>query len=112
MNSGTPGLRSIITARRIPICLMEENTVAILSEGGGTANWDDIKEIEEMLPSIFIVSQVEVAEGSEGVAVKVEHARGAKCERCWNWSETVGQDSRFPTIDARCVGQLKEGWGL
>ena len=70
------------------------------------------KEIEEMLTSIFIVSQVEVVEGSEGLAVKVEHARGAKCERCWNWSETVGQDPGFPTIDARCVRQLKEGWGL
>jgi isoleucyl-tRNA synthetase len=71
------------------------------------------KEIEDMLPSIFIVSQVElVEEGSEGVRVSVEHASGTKCERCWNWSETVGQDSRFPTIDARCVRQIEEGWVL
>ena len=70
------------------------------------------KEIEEVLPSIFIVSQVELVEGSESLAVKIEHARGAKCERCWNWSETVGQEPRLPTIDARCVRQLVEGWGL
>jgi hypothetical protein len=37
MNSGTPGLRSIRKAGRIPIWLMEENTVEILTEGGGTA---------------------------------------------------------------------------
>jgi isoleucyl-tRNA synthetase len=70
------------------------------------------KSIEDKLPSIFIVSQVELRQGSGGLTVTVEHARGAKCERCWNWSETVGQDARFPTIDARCVGQIKEGWSL
>jgi isoleucyl-tRNA synthetase len=71
------------------------------------------KGIEDMLPSIFIVSQVELREQeSEGLSVRVEHASGAKCERCWNWSETVGRDARFPTIDARCVSQIKEGWGL
>jgi isoleucyl-tRNA synthetase len=71
------------------------------------------KGIEEMLPSVFIVSQVELREQETGgLSVRVEHAGGAKCERCWNWSETVGQDARFPTIDARCVSQIKEGWGL
>lgn len=71
------------------------------------------KRIQDTLPSIFIVSQVELREQeSGGPAITVEHASGAKCERCWNWSETVGRDARFPTIDARCVGQIKEGWGL
>jgi isoleucyl-tRNA synthetase len=71
------------------------------------------KTIEDTLPSIFIVSQVELLEEeSGGFRVSVEHASGAKCERCWNWSETVGQDARFPTIDARCVRQIEEGWGL
>ena len=48
MNSGTPGLRSIRKAGRIPIWLMEENTVEILTEGGGTATWDDLKEMVEL----------------------------------------------------------------
>jgi len=48
MNSGTPGLRSIRKAGRIPIWLMEENTVEILTEGGGTATWDDIKQMVEL----------------------------------------------------------------
>jgi isoleucyl-tRNA synthetase len=69
------------------------------------------KRIEDMLPSIFIVSQVDLLEESSGLAVRVEHAAGAKCERCWNWSETVGQDKKYPTIDARCVRQIEEGWG-
>ena len=68
--------------------------------------------IEDMLPSVFIVSQVELLEEGSGVAVRVEHATGAKCERCWNWSETVGQDPRVPEVDARCIRQLEGGWGL
>ena len=42
--------------------------------------------------------------------VDVEHADGLKCERCWNWSSSVGADDRFPTIDSRCVRQIEEGW--
>jgi isoleucyl-tRNA synthetase len=66
---------------------------------------------EDQLPSIFIVSQVALHRGDEGgVRVEVEHADGLKCERCWNWSTSVGADARFPTIDARCVRQIEEGW--
>jgi isoleucyl-tRNA synthetase len=79
----------------------------------GSEQYALFKTIEEVLPSIFIVSQVELLEEeSGGLGVRVEHASGAKCERCWNWSETVGHDARFPTIDARCVRQIEEGWGL
>jgi isoleucyl-tRNA synthetase len=42
--------------------------------------------------------------------VEVEHASGSKCERCWNWSDTVGEDVRYPTLDERCVRQIEEGW--
>jgi isoleucyl-tRNA synthetase len=71
-----------------------------------------LKKYEEQLASLFIVSEV-VLQASEDdtLAVEVEHAAGAKCERCWNWSTTVGQDGRYPTLDARCVKQVEEGWG-
>jgi isoleucyl-tRNA synthetase len=78
----------------------------------GPDHYEVLKSIEEMLPSIFIVSEVVLLEGDPGgIKVKVEHAEGAKCERCWNWSKTVGQDPRFPTVDERCVRQIEEGWG-
>jgi isoleucyl-tRNA synthetase len=70
-----------------------------------------LKPYEDQLPAIFIVSQVELLESvNDGLEIKVEHAKGSKCERCWNWSETVGQDPRYPTLDARCVRQIEEGW--
>ncbi|HEY7545135.1 MAG TPA: class I tRNA ligase family protein, partial [Blastocatellia bacterium] len=70
-----------------------------------------LERYNDQLASIFIVSQVELQRSEqEGLRVEVERASGAKCERCWNWSETVGQDARFPTLDARCVRQIEEGW--
>jgi isoleucyl-tRNA synthetase len=71
-----------------------------------------LREYRDQLASIFIVSEVELERSiSEELAIEVERARGRKCERCWNWSETVGQDPRYPTLDARCIVQVEEGWG-
>ena len=71
-----------------------------------------LEQYAESLPAILIVSETTVTKGkSDEVEVEVEHADGAKCERCWNWSTTVGQNSKYPMLDARCVRQLEEGWG-
>jgi len=64
------------------------------------------------LPALFIVSQVEITDGlgAEAVSpvlpelkVRVERARGAKCERCWNYSEEVGADRTHPGLCRRCL---------
>ena len=76
-----------------------------------------LEEYHRALPSIFIVSQVELsartaAEMPEtdipGLRIKVEKALGRKCERCWNYSEQVGKDSRYPTVCERCSAALRE----
>ena len=56
---------------------------------------------------IFIVSQVEVHEGSE-FAVEIVAADGEKCARCWNYSTRVGEFSEWPTVCERCNEALKE----
>jgi isoleucyl-tRNA synthetase len=72
-----------------------------------------LERYQDQLPAIFIVSQVNLQRSETGdLHVEVQHADGQKCERCWNWSESVGKDERFPTIDARCVRQIEEGWKL
>jgi len=38
----------------------------------------------------------------EGLEIKVEMAPGAKCQRCWNWSESVGMFTEAPEICERC----------
>ena len=61
------------------------------------------------LPSLFIVSAVEVrrsAGDAPGVGVTVARASGAKCERCWTYSPSVGRAVAHPTLCTRCVDVL------
>jgi isoleucyl-tRNA synthetase len=76
-----------------------------------------VEEYRAFLPGFFIVSQVEIAQqagqgaratGLTGVSVKIEKALGQKCARCWNYSEQVGKDERYPTVCERCSAALKE----
>jgi isoleucyl-tRNA synthetase len=70
------------------------------------------------LPSLFIVSQVEItaaataeaqkSEALPGLSVAVLRADGAKCERCWNYSTHVGESADYPTVCDRCVKALVE----
>jgi len=58
---------------------------------------------------IFIVSQAELAEESEGdLRIEVERAQGVKCERCWNYSAAVGGSADLPTLCERCVAHVAE----
>lgn len=76
-----------------------------------------LKALEAELPTICIVSAATVhqdtapADAFKGeeleLAVKVSPAAGAKCERCWNYSETVGQDAQHPAICLRCAAVVK-----
>ena len=61
------------------------------------------------LQAWFIVSQVtlEPAAGN-GLAVRVDRARGDKCERCWKYTTDVGSDAEFPTVCAACAAVLKD----
>jgi isoleucyl-tRNA synthetase len=72
------------------------------------------------LPALFIVSQVEVlpfdgpvhSEHPEPFHVEILRADGAKCERCWNYSTHVGENTRYPSICERCSEALAEIEGL
>jgi len=88
---------------------------AILQAHGDVAAL--LEKYRAFLPTLFIVSQVELAEGpvegaqdSElpGLKVKIVRASGRKCHRCWNYSEHVGRDARYPTVCERCSAALKE----
>ena len=65
-----------------------------------------LRKYEKDLRYIFIVSQVELVEGSQSLAVS--HAEGEKCERCWNYSTRVGESEPCPTVCERCVAALAE----
>ena len=61
----------------------------------------------DILPAIFITSQVEIKAGAnKELEVEVGAAEGEKCERCWTYSETVGLDHDHPTLCKRCSAVL------
>jgi isoleucyl-tRNA synthetase len=69
----------------------------------------------ELLPTVFIVSRVDLDRSAAGASVTyesqdipglvigVDRARGEKCERCWTRSEHVGESREHPTLCERCV---------
>jgi isoleucyl-tRNA synthetase len=61
---------------------------------------------------LFIVSAVTLestaGDGAAGVRVQVSKAQGRKCERCWNYSIHVGEDSVYPGVCERCSAVLRE----
>jgi len=76
-----------------------------------------LKGYLDNMKALLIVSQVNLVPADkvsdpyestefEGLKIEVSRARGIKCERCWNYSETVGENADHPTICTRCVKNL------
>ena len=71
-----------------------------------------------MLPTAFIVSQVEVEKAGKverGMSdefaqteIAILKADGVKCGRCWNYRVDVGKDAEHPTLCQRCAAIVKE----
>jgi isoleucyl-tRNA synthetase len=67
---------------------------------------------------LFLASQVELIDDDrklqglahqttiEGGKIGVISAEGEKCDRCWNYSPTVGHNSEHPAVCDRCVDAL------
>lgn len=68
------------------------------------------------LRTLLIVSAAQVHEGKgtgaeatnrEDLQVAVSQAQGRKCERCWVYSDEVGQDPEHPTLCRRCASVVR-----
>lgn len=63
-----------------------------------------LKAYEDVLPSVFIVSQVELVEDRvDELVVEANPPLGAKCDRCWLVLESVGSHVEHPALCDRCV---------
>jgi isoleucyl-tRNA synthetase len=90
-----------------------------------------LRKYANWLSGLLIVSQVGVPSDSAGqirtrglhgdsfrsevfpgLALRVIAAAGTKCERCWNYSTHVGENTRYPGICERCSEALAEIEGL
>jgi len=85
--------------------------------GGDPELMAQLKNHLTQLPGLFIVSQVGLfsaatpeykSESIPSLEVSIHKADGAKCERCWNYSTRVGENSRYPTICDRCSAAIAE----
>ena len=79
------------------------NAKVIMSAKG--EEYKFLQENKDLLMTVFIVSGLELVEGESDIRVEV--ADGEKCERCWMYSTTVGEDAENPTICSRCSEALK-----
>jgi len=76
---------------------------------------DLLRRKQDLLPALFIVSQVTFdpkPDGSlvlhpsqdiPGLVIAVDRAPGRKCERCWRYTERVGEHPECPTLCERCL---------
>ncbi|MEM9273690.1 MAG: isoleucine--tRNA ligase [Cyanobacteria bacterium P01_F01_bin.143] len=81
-------------------------------------NLADAKSVDE-LRYFFLASQVDLVDSSElieqapyksqsdTISISIVKADGEKCDRCWNYSTTVGDFKDDPTLCDRCNSALK-----
>jgi len=83
----------------------------VLLEASAGPVADLLADYREELATLFIVSQAElstnletsqIGEAVTGLKIRIEKAQGDKCERCWNYSVTVGVDETHPGACQRC----------
>jgi len=75
---------------------------------------DLLTDRRESLAQYFLVSEVDVREGPipegattpeelAGIGLEVEPTDHPKCDRCWTYRSTVGEDARFDDLCQRCA---------
>jgi isoleucyl-tRNA synthetase len=100
-------LKSLETARNEKLIGAPLEARVRLSAGGDL--YPLLESYARELPSLFIVSQVELERSaSPDVGVTVERAAGQKCERCWKYTTDTGSDARYPTICGPCAEAVEE----
>ncbi len=90
----------------------------VIFETASPQDLSHLGELEDILPTMFIVSQVEIRQVKdvpEGVSdsfaktrIAIERAEGEKCSRCWNYSPWVGKDHKHPDLCQRCLKVIKQ----
>lgn len=81
--------------------------------------YEQLNALGEELATLLIVSKANVKQGVQQapdnayrsaelpLAVVVTPAQGEKCERCWIYSDTIGEDAEHGTLCERCADVLK-----
>ena len=60
-------------------------------------------EVSNMCPQY----QLSGKDSESGLTVGVRRADGKKCDRCWYYSESIGEDHEHPDICPRCADTVR-----
>ncbi len=120
-------LEAARTAKRINSSLEAKVNFELFSSTAESQLLGTLQKYAQWLPALLIVSQVGVRADSTGeirtrglhgdsfrsevfpgLALRVITAAGTKCERCWNYSTRVGENTRYPSVCERCSEALAE----
>jgi len=109
------GLKALERAREKKIIGHSLTAKVIIAAGEKYAPL--VRKNLDLIGEILIVSQVELSKNGEDLPYKGERvpeismdvaaATGAKCARCWHYSERTGEFPEFPTVCERCAPVLK-----
>ena len=91
----------------------EETLAAFIKEEEKTLEYlaivSDLSYVEN-LPEAKGEEAIFVSEEIPGLSILVRRAPGQKCERCWQWKESVGTHPDLPQVCDRCYQVLTTTW--
>lgn len=110
-------MKALEKARRDKVIGHSLDAEVTLSAQGDTFN--QLKEIEEQLATLLIVSKAHLTEETLDnpaaltsevfpLTTLIQPATGEKCERCWIYSDTVSQNADHKTLCDRCATVVSE----
>ncbi|HLS21737.1 MAG TPA: isoleucine--tRNA ligase [Paenalcaligenes sp.] len=81
---------------------------AVLQIQADPAAHELLSSLGEELRFAFIVSQAQLEPAStEQLQIAVTPTADQKCERCWHFEASVGQDEKHPQICQRCISNIE-----
>lgn len=96
--------------KRLKNCVRREESVPLYRQMVQPSlpqnEFDILSSLGEELRNVMITSSAEVKEVSVQRVISVSESKDKKCERCWQYVPSVGQNSKYPTLCCRCVGNL------
>ncbi|MCO6542789.1 MAG: isoleucine--tRNA ligase [Lactobacillus sp.] len=76
-----------------------------------------LEDLDTNIGQLLIVSRFSIsdhelddADQYDNVQVKVAHAQGEVCQRCWMTKEDVGTDAELPMLCARCAQIIRDNY--
>ncbi len=113
-------LRALEDARQVRRAIGQSLEARVVLSGADAETRALLESRAGLLADLFITSQAGIADappagGDDAITaiqgarvhVTVLRAEGAKCERCWKFSPTVGTDGAHPGLCARCADVVR-----